>query len=215
MKSNSNNIPQHIMYLGNGKYHINFAVETVIIDNVTSYSYQTAEVSGVPDYSSIINAILRCDYTIDSEFAIINNYADGIGIDSYIEYQKKRNVAKTIATNVIAGNLITKSQYDSYFTAITSNWVQNEIVVINTQRMFQGIKYKCIQAHTTQSAWTPPIVPALWEVVATSSAWTVGVAYAVNAQVTYLTHTYKCLQAHTSQAGWTPVAVPALWQLVS
>lgn len=28
-----------------------------------------------------------------------------------------------------------------------------------------GLTYRCIQAHTSQAGWTPPAVPALWQVV--------------------------------------------------
>ena len=27
---------------------------------------------------------------------------------------------------------------------------------------YQGLTYKCLQAHTSQAGWTPPVVPALW-----------------------------------------------------
>lgn len=30
---------------------------------------------------------------------------------------------------------------------------------------YQGATYRCIQAHTSQAGWTPPAVPALWQVV--------------------------------------------------
>jgi len=29
---------------------------------------------------------------------------------------------------------------------------------------YQGITYKCITGHTSQSNWTPPTVPALWSI---------------------------------------------------
>jgi len=34
---------------------------------------------------------------------------------------------------------------------------------------FLGIEYKCIQAHTSESTWEPPIVPALWQPVSGTS----------------------------------------------
>lgn len=94
------------------------------------------------------------------------------------------------------------------------DWIANEPVVVGTLRKYNNKTYRCLQAHTTQTDWTPPATPALWvEVtVTTPGAWAVGVAYKVNDIVTYNGSTYKCLQAHTSQATWTPPAVPALWQ---
>lgn len=31
--------------------------------------------------------------------------------------------------------------------------------------MYDGTEYSCLQAHTSQTGWEPPNVPALWEVV--------------------------------------------------
>lgn len=95
---------------------------------------------------------------------------------------------------------------------------------------YEDTSYECLQAHTSQSGWTPSDVPALWKdlsivtppeeppveppVEPQTPAWSeASVAYKVNDLVTYNGSTYKCLAAHTSQAGWTPAAVPSLWQL--
>lgn len=94
-------------------------------------------------------------------------------------------------------------------------WVENEQVQVGYLRTYDGTEYICIQAHVTQSDWTPPAVPALWAVNSTPAGeWATGVAYAVNDLVMYIGLEYVCLQSHTSQAGWTPTAVPALWSQV-
>lgn len=99
-------------------------------------------------------------------------------------------------------------------------WVAGESVLVGTRRTYDGVTYECIQAHVTQSAWTPPNVPALWALVAPPTAeWAAGVTYTGDNTagagkgdvVTYLGLTYRCLQSHTSIATWTPVVVPALW----
>lgn len=93
------------------------------------------------------------------------------------------------------------------------DWVANEPVTVGALRIYGGKTYRCIQAHTTQTDWTPTATTGtLWAVYTISSAWAVGVAYKVGDQVTYNGSTYKCLQAHTSIATWTPSATPALWQ---
>jgi hypothetical protein len=54
-------------------------------------------------------------------------------------------------------------------------WVTGETVVIGDLRRYESKIYECIQAHTTQSDWTPDIVPALWKVKAAPGvipAWT-------------------------------------------
>lgn len=106
-----------------------------------------------------------------------------------------------------------------YRPASTSplDWVANEPVLVGMIRLYNAKQWKCLQAHVTQTDWTPPAVPALWQDVTpvTPGEWSgSSVAYKVNDLVTYLGLTYKCLQAHTSQPAWTPLAVPALWQKV-
>ncbi|MBK9357711.1 MAG: hypothetical protein IPN08_10045 [Bacteroidales bacterium] len=96
-------------------------------------------------------------------------------------------------------------------------WIVGEHVQVGWMRIYNNIKYEVIQAHQTQSDWTPPATPTLWKIYVDptqTTVWTYPVGYVVNQLVTYNGHTYKCLQAHTSQAGWTPTAVPALWQMV-
>lgn len=85
---------------------------------------------------------------------------------------------------------------------------------------YDGHLWKCIQAHTTQSTWTPDITPVLWrkvEIVPESNVrvWVDGVDYAVGDEVAYPDESgtpYTCLQAHISLTDWEPPNVPALWQ---
>lgn len=44
-------------------------------------------------------------------------------------------------------------------------WTIGKDVIVGERVQYEGILYKCIQAHTTQSDWTPDITPALWTVV--------------------------------------------------
>ena len=93
-------------------------------------------------------------------------------------------------------------------------WQIGKVYLVNDVVSYLANRYKCLQAHTSQSDWMPTITPALWVLLATNNNWTVGVAYTVNTIVIYIPNgfKYKCLQAHTAQAGWNPPIVPALWQ---
>jgi hypothetical protein len=42
-------------------------------------------------------------------------------------------------------------------------WEVGVAYVVGTLVTHEGLTYKCLQAHTSQSDWAPPIVPALWE----------------------------------------------------
>jgi len=91
-------------------------------------------------------------------------------------------------------------------------WIAGEQVHVGTRRLYAGAEYECLQAHVTQSDWTPPSVPALWrKVVPPGAEWQPYVAYAVGAEVTYAGARYRCRQAHTSLPGWEPPNVLALW----
>ena len=93
-------------------------------------------------------------------------------------------------------------------------WITGEKVLVDCIRIYNGVNYKCLQSHVTQSDWTPDkTIGTLWGVVVTTNEWAVGVAYKVGDIVTYQGKTYKCLQAHTSISTWYPSVVPALWQL--
>ena len=93
------------------------------------------------------------------------------------------------------------------------DWIAGESVVVGTRRLYNDVLYQCLQAHTTQSDYTPlATLGVLWQVVAPPTAeWAVGVAYKVGDEVMYQGALYRCRQAHTSIATWTPPAVLALW----
>jgi hypothetical protein len=42
-------------------------------------------------------------------------------------------------------------------------WEVGVAYAVGTLVTHEGLTYKCLQAHTSQSDWAPPIVPALWE----------------------------------------------------
>ena len=91
-------------------------------------------------------------------------------------------------------------------------WIAGEQVHVGTRRLYAGAEYECLQAHVTQSDWTPPSVPALWRAVVEPSAeWQAGTAYKVGDRVLYAGLLYECRQAHTAQVGWEPPNVLALW----
>ena len=45
------------------------------------------------------------------------------------------------------------------------HWKEGEAVAVGDRKQYNGLLYKCIQAHTTQADWQPDITPALWVVV--------------------------------------------------
>ena len=52
-------------------------------------------------------------------------------------------------------------------------WAAGVDYSVGDRRRFSGALYKCAQAHTSQTGWEPPAVPALWVVINTSSPGTI------------------------------------------
>jgi hypothetical protein len=91
-------------------------------------------------------------------------------------------------------------------------WMPGEFVIIGMLRVYNEQRYRCKQAHTTQSDYTPDITPALWETVPMSDEWIAGAWYEAGKIVTYHDVWYNVLQSHTSQSNWQPPNVPALFE---
>ena len=45
-------------------------------------------------------------------------------------------------------------------------WRTDTAYIVSERIRYDGKLYKCVQAHTSQSDWTPPTTPALWTEVA-------------------------------------------------
>lgn len=47
-----------------------------------------------------------------------------------------------------------------------SDWQVDVFYAVGDRRVYDGILYRCEQAHTSQAGWEPPNVPALWTKIA-------------------------------------------------
>ena len=43
-----------------------------------------------------------------------------------------------------------------------ANWQPNKAYIKDERVNYEGILYKCLQAHTSQAGWTPTAAPSLW-----------------------------------------------------
>ena len=44
-------------------------------------------------------------------------------------------------------------------------WSVGKSYITGDRVQYEGTLYKCVQAHTSQADWTPPMTPALWTAV--------------------------------------------------
>ena len=94
------------------------------------------------------------------------------------------------------------------------DWIAGEQVQVGTRRKYDEVVYECLQAQVTESTWTPPATPALWQIVQEeppTGEWAAWTPYTIGDRVMYQGVEYECRQSHTSQPGWEPPNVLALW----
>ena len=96
-------------------------------------------------------------------------------------------------------------------------WVANERVEVGMRRVYDGVTYQVLQAHTTQSDWTPPATPALWAVVQEGPDcpdWVQPTgahdAYNIGDCVTFEGQQYV---SKINANVWSPAVYPAGWEL--
>lgn len=77
-------------------------------------------------------------------------------------------------------------------------WAVGKTYAVNDRAQYNGILYKCIQAHTSQSDWMPDATPALWKTVSVDEypEWVQPTgahdAYNIGDKVTYNGQHYVC-----------------------
>lgn len=47
-------------------------------------------------------------------------------------------------------------------TALFPDWEIGKAYAVGDRVKYNGLLYRCVQAHTSQADWTPDITPALW-----------------------------------------------------
>jgi FtsP/CotA-like multicopper oxidase with cupredoxin domain len=97
--------------------------------------------------------------------------------------------------------------------AVVNNWAPGKALKVGNVVAFNNVDYRVRQAHTTQSDWTPPAVPALFERVNNNDGtWQPQIIYAVNDRVLFQGKLYQVIQQHQAVVGWEPVNTPALFR---
>ena len=47
-------------------------------------------------------------------------------------------------------------------TVLFEEWQTETAYAVGDRRKYNGLLYRCVQAHTSQADWTPDVTPALW-----------------------------------------------------
>lgn len=113
-----------------------------------------------------------------------------------------------------ATNYLTDEQAETV-TVLFSKWESNVSYSVGDRVQYEGLLYKCVQAHTSQDDWAPDITPALWTRTSTDE-WPEWVqptgaqdAYNIGDKVTYKgEHYISLINANV----YSPEAYPAGWE---
>ena len=100
------------------------------------------------------------------------------------------------------------------------SWNDNEAYEVGQRVQYNGTLYKCLQAHTSQSAWTPTDAPSLWAKVLIPDANVIPEweqpdstnPYMIGDKVMFEGQVY---QSVINTDIWSPAAYPAGWKLVN
>ena len=100
------------------------------------------------------------------------------------------------------------------------NWTIGVAYKVDDRVRYEELLYKCLQAHTSQDAWTPTAAPSLWAKVLIPDENEIPEweqpdstnAYQVGDRVMFEGHIYESVIPNNI---WSPSAYPAGWQLIS
>ena len=94
-------------------------------------------------------------------------------------------------------------------------WVVGKAYAVSDRAQYNGILYKCVQAHTSQADWTPDATPALWVVVSIDEypEWVqpLGATDAYN-KGDIVSYNGKLYRSTIDGNVWSPDAYPAGWE---
>ena len=75
---------------------------------------------------------------------------------SYAENARRMADSITLATSYL------DDEQAESVTDLFPAWASGIAYAVGDRRQYDGLLYRCVQAHTSQADWTPPAVPALW-----------------------------------------------------
>lgn len=105
--------------------------------------------------------------------------------------------------------------------ALFPAWASGKAYALNDRVRYGEKLYKCVQAHTSQSDWTPPAVPALWTEVAKPGeipVWKQPTgaqdAYMTGDKVWYPAVDTTVYESTIDNNVWSPTDYPQGWKVV-
>ena len=76
-----------------------------------------------------------------------------------MSYTEKAQAVRTVLN--LATSFLNDDQAETV-TILFEEWQTDTKYEVGDRRQYKGLLYRCVQAHTSQSDWTPDKTPALW-----------------------------------------------------
>ena len=100
-----------------------------------------------------------------------------------------------------------------------ANWQPNKAYIKDERVNYEGVLYKCLQAHTSQDGWTPTAAPSLWAKVLIPDEniipeWEQPDStnpYMIGDKVLFEGQVYESVIDNNI---WSPAAFPAGWKAI-
>ena len=100
-------------------------------------------------------------------------------------------------------------------------WAADTGYALDVRVRYEDKLYRCVQAHTSQSGWEPPVIPALWTEVAKPGeipVWRQPTgtqdAYMMGDKVHYPTADDPVYISTVDNNVWSPADYPQGWEVV-
>lgn len=95
--------------------------------------------------------------------SILQPFTDGMTVAEAeaIAKEAEEFTEYTDPTEALIDEIIAKVGDDAA-AILFDEWVTDHAYKLNDRASYNGLVYRCVQSHTSQSDWTPDAVPALW-----------------------------------------------------
>lgn len=192
-------------YMTAADFYYKLAAQYKVYNNAIAYP--------VFDETGRLTAI----YPINAQYFELLEYM-GRGCGGMITVEKAKKLRAIIERAVAALELDNEAALEC--VELFPAWENGKAYTVETRVQYGGKLYRCVQAHTSQSDWTPPVAASLWSGVTVDPAtgydeWKQPTgahdAYKKGDRVLFNGSVYESL---IDGNAYSPTAYPAGWKLI-
>ena len=139
------------------------------------------------------------------------------------DYKSMAELGEKLQSLLEDGAYMQRGEKKKYITHFKHGleWMMNESIEIGDVRVYDGVKYEAITAHTSLENWTPDQTPTLWKVIQQGEEIPVWVqptgghdAYNIGDRVHFPTKNDPVYESLINANVYSPTVYPAGWSLI-